>query len=74
MSWSLVQGVLPTFLDKETEVKREVSWMLHAPVSVKKDDDNNNNNNNNNNIFFFICAVGLWVLRPLLAYCTSPGW
>jgi hypothetical protein len=23
--------------------------------------------------FFFICAVGLWVLRPLLAYCTSPG-
>jgi hypothetical protein len=25
-------------------------------------------------IFFFICAVGLWVLRPLLAYCTSPGW
>jgi hypothetical protein len=22
--------------------------------------------------FFFICAVGLWVLRPLLAYCTSP--
>jgi hypothetical protein len=22
---------------------------------------------------FFICAVGLWVLRPLLAYCTSPG-
>jgi hypothetical protein len=24
--------------------------------------------------FFFICVVGLWVLRPLLAYCTSPGW
>jgi hypothetical protein len=22
---------------------------------------------------FFICAVGLLVLRPLLAYCTSPG-
>jgi hypothetical protein len=22
---------------------------------------------------FFICAVGLWVLRPLLACCTSPG-
>jgi hypothetical protein len=21
---------------------------------------------------FFICAVGLWVLRPLLTYCTSP--
>jgi hypothetical protein len=21
----------------------------------------------------FICAVGLLVLRPLLAYCTSPG-
>jgi hypothetical protein len=20
-----------------------------------------------------ICTVGLWVLRPLLAYCTSPG-
>jgi hypothetical protein len=19
-------------------------------------------------------GVGLWVLRPLLAYCTSPGW
>jgi hypothetical protein len=26
------------------------------------------------NRFFLICAVGLWVLRPLLAYCTSPGW
>jgi hypothetical protein len=26
------------------------------------------------NDFFFICAVGFWVLRPLLAYCTSPGW
>jgi hypothetical protein len=25
------------------------------------------------NLFFLICAVGLWVLRPLLAYCTSPG-
>jgi hypothetical protein len=24
-------------------------------------------------IFFLISAVGLWVLRPLLAYCTSPG-
>jgi hypothetical protein len=24
--------------------------------------------------FFLICAVGLWVLRPLLACCTSPGW
>jgi hypothetical protein len=23
--------------------------------------------------FFLTCAVGLWVLRPLLAYCTSPG-
>jgi hypothetical protein len=23
--------------------------------------------------FFLICAVGLWVLRPLLAYCTGPG-
>jgi hypothetical protein len=23
--------------------------------------------------FFLIRAVGLWVLRPLLAYCTSPG-
>jgi hypothetical protein len=22
---------------------------------------------------FLICAVGLWVLRPRLAYCTSPG-
>jgi hypothetical protein len=22
--------------------------------------------------FFLICAVGLWVLQPLLAYCTSP--
>jgi hypothetical protein len=21
---------------------------------------------------FLICAVVLWVLRPLLAYCTSP--
>jgi hypothetical protein len=30
MSQSLVQGVLPTVLDKETEVKREVSWMSHA--------------------------------------------
>jgi hypothetical protein len=26
-------------------------------------------------VFFFklICAVGLWVLRPLLAYYSSPG-
>jgi hypothetical protein len=24
--------------------------------------------------FFLICAVGFWVLRSLLAYCTSPGW
>jgi hypothetical protein len=25
------------------------------------------------NAFFFpICAVGLWVLRSLLSYCTSP--
>jgi hypothetical protein len=23
--------------------------------------------------FFLNCAVGLWALRPLLAYCTSPG-
>jgi hypothetical protein len=23
--------------------------------------------------FILICAVGLWVLRPLQAYCTSPG-
>jgi hypothetical protein len=23
--------------------------------------------------FFLICAVGLWVRLPLLAYCTSPG-
>jgi hypothetical protein len=36
MSRSLVQGVLPTVLDKETEVKREVSWMPHAPVGAKK--------------------------------------
>jgi hypothetical protein len=25
-------------------------------------------------IFFLICAVGLWVLRPLLAYCNSLRW
>jgi hypothetical protein len=24
-------------------------------------------------VFFLNCAVGLWVLRPLLAYCASPG-
>jgi hypothetical protein len=35
MSWSLIQGVLPTVLDKETEVKREVSWMPYAPVGAK---------------------------------------
>jgi hypothetical protein len=23
--------------------------------------------------FFLISGMGLWVLRPLLAYCTSPG-
>jgi hypothetical protein len=23
--------------------------------------------------FFLICAVGLWVLLPILAYCTSTG-
>jgi hypothetical protein len=36
MSWLLVQGVLPTVLDKETEVKREVWWMPHAPVGAKE--------------------------------------
>jgi hypothetical protein len=36
MSCSFVQGVLPTVLDKETEVKWEVPWMLHAPVGAKK--------------------------------------
>jgi hypothetical protein len=36
MSRSLIQGVLPTVLDKETEVKRKVSWMPHAPVAAKK--------------------------------------
>jgi hypothetical protein len=36
MSWSLIQGVLPTVLDRETEVKREVSRMTHAPVGAKK--------------------------------------
>jgi hypothetical protein len=35
MSWSLIQGVLPTVLDKETEAKRKVSWMPHAPVGTK---------------------------------------
>jgi hypothetical protein len=25
------------------------------------------------NYLFLICAVGLRVLRPLLAHCTSPG-
>jgi hypothetical protein len=36
MSWSLVQRVLSTVLDKETEVKLEVSWMSDAPVEAKK--------------------------------------
>jgi hypothetical protein len=36
MSWSLIQGVLPTVLDNETEVKRENSWMSHASVGTKK--------------------------------------
>jgi hypothetical protein len=36
MSWSLVEGVLPTVLDKETVVKREISWMPHTPVEAKK--------------------------------------
>jgi hypothetical protein len=36
MSSSLVQGVLPTGLDKETEVKRGVSCMPHAPMGAKK--------------------------------------
>jgi hypothetical protein len=36
MSGSLVQGVLSTVLDKETEVKRKVSGMSHAPVGAKK--------------------------------------
>jgi hypothetical protein len=30
---------------KKTEVKREVSWMPHAPVGAKKGINNNNNNN-----------------------------
>jgi hypothetical protein len=25
------------------------------------------------NTFFLISGVGLWVLRPLLAYCVIPG-
>jgi hypothetical protein len=37
MSWSLVQGVLPTVLDTETEVKWEVSWIPHAPVGGKRE-------------------------------------
>jgi hypothetical protein len=28
--------VLPTVLDKETEVKRKVSYMPHAPVGAKR--------------------------------------
>jgi hypothetical protein len=36
MSWSLVQGVLQTVLDKEIEVKQKVSWMPHASVGAKK--------------------------------------
>jgi hypothetical protein len=36
ISWSLIQGVLSTVLDKESEVKREVSWLSHAPVGAKK--------------------------------------
>jgi hypothetical protein len=39
MSWSFVQGVLPTVLDKETEVKQEVSSMPHAPVGAKKGEE-----------------------------------
>jgi hypothetical protein len=35
MSWSLAQGFLPTVLDKAPTVKREVSWMAHAPVEAK---------------------------------------
>jgi hypothetical protein len=34
-SWSHILGVLATVLDKETEVKRKVSWMPHAPVEAK---------------------------------------
>jgi hypothetical protein len=41
MSSLLVQGVLPTVLDKETEVKQEVSWMPHAPVGAEKGINNN---------------------------------
>jgi hypothetical protein len=36
MSWSFVQGALPTVLDNEIEVKRKVSWMPHASVGAKK--------------------------------------
>jgi hypothetical protein len=36
MTWSFVEWVLPTVLDKETEVKREVSSMPHAPVGARK--------------------------------------
>jgi hypothetical protein len=37
MSWSFIQGVPPTVLDKETKVKWEVLWMVHAPVGAKKE-------------------------------------
>jgi hypothetical protein len=60
MSSSLVQGVLPTVIDKETEVKREVSWMPHAPVGTQKGGGGNSQINfqsyRRNNVFSFVTS------------------
>jgi hypothetical protein len=42
---------------------------IHRPThSGRKKSENQNKIS-----FFLISGVGLWVLRPLLAHCTSPG-
>jgi hypothetical protein len=51
MSLSFIQGVLPTTLDKETEVKQKVSWMPHAAMGTK---EGIKNDTNEKFIIFFV--------------------
>jgi hypothetical protein len=64
MSWSLVQGVLPTVLDKETEMKQKVSRMRHAPVWAKKGINNNKK----------IAMVQNWCVLPQNVMCATNSY
>jgi hypothetical protein len=48
------------------EAHRHITSAVPIPITLIT-------TNLNSETFFLIRAVGLWVQRPLLAYCTSPG-